>query len=201
VLDSSGSLTENGRDDWNTLKRFLYQLIERINVGTNAVRIGAVKFSREGNLEFQLDRYQDRQSLRNAIEAMVYIGDRTNIADGLQIVREQVFSGNPGDRPGVPNVVIVITDGKANERITETGTEAELTQREARVIAVGVTEDVDERELNEIATTPNDVIRTADFESLIADLDRILAVACPTEPIPPPVPVPPPVGKDSPLWI
>lgn len=71
-------------------------------------------YSARANVEWTLDRYTDVVTLRNAIENIVHLGGDTNIADGLRVMRQQVFNGIRGDRVDVKNIGIVITDGNAN---------------------------------------------------------------------------------------
>lgn len=61
--------------------------------------------------------------ISRAIEKIDYIGKNTNTADGLRKIRTQVL-GKAGDRPDARNVVVVITDGKANREQENTLTEA-----------------------------------------------------------------------------
>jgi hypothetical protein len=69
--------------------------------------------------------------------------------------------------------------------------------RAFRVIAVGVTADVDMAEIESIASTPADVITVDDFATLQASLDSLVESACQTQPTIPTTPAPtmPPVSK------
>ena len=62
-------------------------------------------------------------------------GGRTNIADGIQIAREQVFSAA---RRGANKILILITDGEPNERVNDTQREADLAKRDRiSIVSVG----------------------------------------------------------------
>ena len=48
---------------------------------------------------------------------MRYFGSTTNIAEGLQLARVNLFNNV---RPGAVGIAILLTDGKPNERVDDT---------------------------------------------------------------------------------
>ena len=42
---------------------------------------------------------------------------RTNTQQALEMIRDTVFQQENGDRPDVPNVLIIITDGRPTEQL------------------------------------------------------------------------------------
>lgn len=104
-------------------------------------RVGMVRFSNKGNVEFYLDEYHNLEHLAARISNTGYIGGTTNTADGLELARTLVFQEKRGDRVGVANVAVLVTDGQANERENDTLREAELTKQAGlKIISVGVTD-------------------------------------------------------------
>lgn len=149
--------------------------------------MGAVQFSDEEILEWNLDQYYDRASMIDAIERIRYFGGFTNLAGGLEMTRQRIFDIDRGDRPGVPNIALVITDGVPNRREGETLPQADLLKDIATVVSVtvGITDAMAIRLLEDVATRPSDVIQVADFDGLTADLDRIVNQVCPVPTSPP----------------
>ena len=94
----------------------------------------------------------------------------------------------------------MITDGIPNERETETIPQANQLKRSVDlVVCVGVTDAIDIRLLEQVASTPRDVIRVENFDALRQDLDRIVTQVCPTGQPPPPSPRPqPPIPTPAP---
>ena len=45
---------------------------------------------------------------------MAFMGDRTNTADGLRMMKDEMFIPSNGDREGARNVAIIFTDGNSN---------------------------------------------------------------------------------------
>ena len=63
----------------------------------------------------------------------------TNTASSLSLVQNDVLSVSAGDRSGVDNVVILMTDGNSNVQPENTSPAAQSLQRTgARVMVVGV---------------------------------------------------------------
>ena len=115
-------------------------------------------------------------------------GSTTNMADGFEVARTQVLNGA---RQGAELVVILMTDGKPNSRVSETEPQADLIKRQgARLIAIGVTNLVDLPQLERVASTRDDVISTPDFASLADKVSDIVGRACAGNPIPRPTPRP-----------
>ena len=78
-------------------------------------------------------------------------------------------AGN-GDRPGVPNIGIIVTDGKSN-RAGETKQAAkDARDHGINIFSVGVGSGIDKAELNEMASDPDSthVLTVTDFTKLNA---------------------------------
>jgi len=83
-------------------------------------------------------------------------GGETNTQAALRLVHSTVFTSGHGDRQGAPNVVVIATDGRSNVRADRTVTEAMTArQRGAELFVVGVGNDVNTNEINDIASTPS----------------------------------------------
>lgn len=86
-------------------------------------------------------------------------------------------------RPEAIKIIILLTDGKPNERVSDTLIEAQRVKNEnVRIIPIGVTNAIDLDLLKLVATYPSDVITTPDFASLTSQLANIVTVACRTPP-------------------
>ena len=54
--------------------------------------------------------------MQEQVRAAEYLNQNTNTAAALRLMQSQVYTGDPavsGDRPGVRNVAVVLTDGKS----------------------------------------------------------------------------------------
>ena len=81
--------------------------------------------------------------LQNDVSGQSYIGGTTNTAHALELTWSAVFD-KAGDRAGVPNVAILITDGIPNERETDTLPQANnVKSRNIELVVVGITDEID----------------------------------------------------------
>ena len=184
VLDSSGSIrSANPRDrsfdNWDLMLQFVIQLISRLSISRNNIRVASLRYSHEARLDFHLNRYFTLSELTQAIRRLEYIDNNTNTADALWMMRTVIFdptkSGARGDRPDVPNIAILITDGVSNVNERNTIPFADQAKRDGiRILVIGVTDKIDEREL--IAISSNGVLNQTYWKSLdFQALDSIVA--------------------------
>ena len=102
----------------------------------------------EAWLNFYLTNFTDVQSLRTAINNIRYLDENTNTTGGLRLMRTEIFNAANGDRPDVPNVAILITDGNPTRDVPQLpGEVATIKNLGIRIIGVGVTNEVSSQHL------------------------------------------------------
>jgi len=167
VLDASGSISA---DDWEVEKQFALDLIGSFSeIGDDAVRIGLVTFATDVELQIPLNSGNNLASITNTINDMDQQQGQTNIGEAIE-EGHSLFS-NP--RPGVPQIMFLLTDGQANE--PKDGPKA-LAVRQANLAkadgidlyVVGVGDQVDRDDLSSLASTPSEdyTYFTANFDDL-----------------------------------
>lgn len=112
MVDSSGSIEFDRRGDYQLEKDFINRVVNSLQIGQNAVRVGLLIFGTDTENIFYLNSYYDRNQIVQAVNNMRYMATETNIARAFETARDQQFQQARGDRPDVPNVIITITDGK-----------------------------------------------------------------------------------------
>jgi len=109
-------------------------------------RCNVLAFVRQGNLatlNFYLTNFTDVPALQSAIRNIAYLGGWTNTTGALQLMRTDIFNSANGDRPDVPNVAILITDGIPNRDVDKLPGEVNYIKRRGiRIVGVGVTNEV-----------------------------------------------------------
>jgi len=99
----------------------------------------------EATLNFYLFNFTDVQSLTNAIRNIPYIGGNTNTTGGLRLMRTEIFNAANSDRPDIPNVAVLITDGNPTREVTVLPDEVKrIKNLGIRIIGVGITDLVSE---------------------------------------------------------
>ena len=111
MLDESGSI---GSSDFNLMKSFLSRLVGRLDIDSGNTRVGLITFSSSATPRFNLGAHSTVGSVQSAISSLIYSGGGTDIAAALRYVRTSMLTSAAGDRPNVPNVVVVLTDGKSS---------------------------------------------------------------------------------------
>ena len=112
ILDASGSIQAH---NFNIMKQFVADFVEEIDVDTGGARIALISYSNNVRREFDLNTYDNRRDIINAVMNVPYIRGTTNTASALQYIRTEVFQQARGDRPGARNVAFLITDGQSND--------------------------------------------------------------------------------------
>ena len=180
IIDSSGSIRDNNPpsgspDNWQLQLDFLSNLVDLFSIRTDATRVGAVVFSEDVRLVFSLDTYTDAQSIKDAILGLAYLGQTTNTPEGLRVTREQCFNQGNGDRPNVQNLVIFISDGVPfpPERRDPAIREAEALKGVSSVIAIGISNVIDQDLLRTISSSPQEENRNWFLAVDFSELDII----------------------------
>ena len=178
VLDSSESITRKNPGNWQKVLDFVVRIVDYYTIGEEDTRVGVVLFSDKGYISFNLTAYRNKQSLELAIKRLRHIKSYTDTFDGLNKMRT-LFSEEYGDRPEVPNVAIVFTDGQHTPGTKDPVDEARRAHAEGiTVLAVGVNEAVEE-EIRGISSPPQEENQTYwlrpefdDLTSIINDLQQ-----------------------------
>lgn len=162
VLDSSGSI---GTVDYETVKQFVYNFTSNLDVGSEASRIGVIIYSDEAQVEFSLSQHTAKNETLEAIRNIAYLGQLTNTPDGLCTLIDMLDSEARNDS-GVFKLAIVMTDGRSNRHsvsfinctsVSEAATRLHAMFPELVVYVIGVTSNVDEMELEAIASSPANI--------------------------------------------
>ncbi|CAI9721272.1 type VI, alpha [Octopus vulgaris] len=151
ILDSSGSVSNL---DFNKMITFVKEMVKGFDVGKDKIRVAVSLFAGTGVEKFHLNKYSDKNALLSAIGAIHRISGNTNTADALTRARTITFTAGNGDRPKVPNIAIVITDGNSNNAQLTVKAANSLKATQAVVFSIGVGTNIRQSELQAIATGP-----------------------------------------------
>ena len=156
VVDTSTSVTQT---NFQTVLGFLKSFLSYIDLDRGHVRIGMLIFSTDIFVQFHLNTFSHGSDILQAIDSTPFHHGNTNTAGALRTLRTEMFSLGRGDRPEVPNVALIVTDGLSNVNDSDTIPQA-LLARDAgiEIYAVGIGL-VDTRELDGLASRPIDVHR------------------------------------------
>ena len=198
VVDSSGSIRDQNirgqKDNWLQILEFMNSLIDRLDIGLNTARIGVVRYGNQATNIFYLNDpiNNDKSQVKARVSGMRYMGENTNTSGGLRIMNGQQFIQSRGDRPNVPNIAIVITDGESTYDKERTVSDAVAARdNNIEIVVVGVTNRIKESELRLISSPPQrlgeNYFKSASFVDLPLIVEEITRKTCSiVAPTPPP---------------
>uniref|UniRef100_A0A8C3KCJ9 Collagen type VI alpha 6 chain n=1 Tax=Calidris pygmaea TaxID=425635 RepID=A0A8C3KCJ9_9CHAR len=163
VMDSSGSINSL---QYQAMKNFTITLVQQSNVGPDGVQFGALKYSDEPVELFYLNKYTTKLGITEAIKRDYPLGQRTYTAKAL-IHSEMFFTEQHGSRKskGVPQVLIVITDGISHDTDMLDDVSQRLRNKGITIYAVGV-EKANRNELVTMAGSEDKCFYVDTFEGL-----------------------------------
>ena len=166
LLDSSGSV---GTTNFQKQKQFVSQFAQSFTIGhgPNDVQIGAVTWASTVHNQFNMNRYGTKTALTTAINGITYNSGNTQTHLALQYVMNNSFKPAAGDRPNVPNILIVMTDGQSTSPTLTTAETQKLHRIPGlTVFAIGIGSGVDRAELGRIATDSKHMFTVSSFSAL-----------------------------------
>jgi len=128
VVDSSGSINEHDPTNYDKQLEFIVDVVNEFTIGPNDVQVALVLFSLEAMVEWGFTKYQDKDSLVDAIRNLRYLKSWTNLNDALFLTHSEVYAPGNGAREGALRATIILTDGVDN--IPEEGTPLTLENAE-----------------------------------------------------------------------
>ncbi|XP_032810633.1 collagen alpha-1(XIV) chain [Petromyzon marinus] len=174
VLDGSWSI---GRINFRLVRVFLEQLVQAFDVRADKIRVALSQYSGDTRTEWDLNTHTTKAALLEAVRSLPYKGGNTNTGMALEHARLQNLRPEAGARPGVPAIVILITDGKSQDEVAKPA--AELKSQGVELFAIGV-KNADEQELRAIASTPvaTHVHQASEFTGMAAIVEGLTRVVC-----------------------
>ncbi|XP_069814429.1 collagen alpha-4(VI) chain-like [Dendropsophus ebraccatus] len=160
LVDGSGSIYP---EDFDDMKTFMIELMGLFQVGEGRVRFGVVQYSDRPQIEFTISQYTNLKTLKAATLKIDQLGGGTNTGEALKSMKA-LFVKAESERPHkVPQSLIIITDGKSQDQVTEAA--ADIRGSGINIFAIGVKDAVQE-ELVTIAGSKEKTFFVDNFDSL-----------------------------------
>lgn len=178
ILDSSTSV---GDDNFQRMIDFVKTFLHVADIDSGAVRVGVLTYSTSVHIQFMLNTWHTKGDIFLALDTIPYMYGSTNTADGLRSMRVEMFTRSAGDRSGVPNIAIVMTDGVSNINSRRTVPEADEAKSEGiRIYALGIGL-TETDELKKISSKPlqHYLYTVEDFSELDILQDHLFKSFCP----------------------
>ena len=168
ILDSSGSL----RADYSREKDFLKTLAATFGIGPSASRSGVVTFSYLAEHSIKMNDHDNLSDFNDAVDAIPLMGSQTRIDTALRLAQKELFTLANGARPGIPKILILLTDGSQTKSLgaEDPGDIAdEIRATGIKIMVVGIGKNVNESELLDLAGgEKNNLFNPASFDELVS---------------------------------
>uniref|UniRef100_F6QAT0 Collagen alpha-3(VI) chain n=1 Tax=Equus caballus TaxID=9796 RepID=F6QAT0_HORSE len=162
LIDGSNN---TGSVNFAVIRDFLVNLLERLSIGTQQIRVGVVQYSDEPRTMFSLDTYSTKAQVLDAVKALGFTGgELANVGLALDFVVENHFTRAGGSRveEGVPQVLVLISAGPSSDEIRD----GVVALKQASVFSFGLgAQAASKAELQQIATNDNMVFTVPEFRS------------------------------------
>ncbi|KAM3928301.1 collagen alpha-1(XIV) chain isoform 2-T2 [Leptodactylus fuscus] len=174
LVDGSWSI---GRLNFRLVRLFIENLVSAFNVGSDKTRIGLAQYSGDPRIEWNLNTYDTKEAVIDAVRNLPYKGGNTLTGLALTYILENSFKPEAGARQDLPKIGILITDGKSQDDVIPPA--KSLKDAGIELFAIGV-KNADANELREIASEPHSdhVYNVADFNIMNSIVESLTKTVC-----------------------
>ena len=177
-MDMSSSITAK---NYPKEKDFIKRVADTFSISATQTDVGVITYNRDAKLWINFGQYNDNDEFKEAVDRIPYWGGQTRIDNGLEMAAVSLFGELKGDRAKLPNVLILLTDGKQSSDPRAKPLEEAilpLFQLGVKVFAVGVGDQFSRDELRLIVEKDQDIFTVNDFDDLLTKSHEIARAAC-----------------------
>uniref|UniRef100_A0A8C6QF76 Collagen, type VI, alpha 4 n=1 Tax=Nannospalax galili TaxID=1026970 RepID=A0A8C6QF76_NANGA len=178
LVDSSTSI---GPQNFQKVKNFLYSVVLGLDISSDQVQVGLVQYNDNIYPAFQLNQYSLKSVVLEQIQNLSYSTGGTNTGSALEFIRTNYLTERGGNRAkdGVPQIVILVTDGESNDEVQEA---ADWLKGDGVIVYVVGVNVQDVQELQKIASEPFEkfLFNTENFSTLQDFSGSLLQALCST---------------------
>ncbi|XP_063758446.1 matrilin-3a isoform X2 [Eleginops maclovinus] len=151
IIDSSRSVRPG---EFEKVKIFLADMVDTLDVGSEATRVAVVNYASTVKIEFVLKNYFNKPDMKKAITRIEPLAAGTMTGLAIKTAMNEAFTEESGARPRsrkITKVAIIVTDGRPQDQVEEVSAAARASGIE--IYAVGV-DRADMRSLQQMASIP-----------------------------------------------
>ncbi|XP_035659078.1 collagen alpha-1(XII) chain-like, partial [Branchiostoma floridae] len=172
LIDGSGSV---GASNFEKVKQLMQKTITGFDIGPNTTQVGVIQYSSTVRQEFSMNTFHTNEAVSTVIDEIGYIRGGTLTGKAIRYVSRYGFAERDGARPGVPKVLIVVTDGVSSDAVKQSALEAQ--QKGIFVFAIGVA-GYDMAQLEQIASSNRSLAVVDNFNLLDSLRNSLLTGVC-----------------------
>ena len=134
-------------------------------------RAGVVTFSYNAELSIKMNEHDSMQTFGDAVDSIPLMGSTTRIDKALRLTQKELFSISNGARPGIPKILVLLTDGSqtADADAVDPGNIAdEIRSKGIKVLVIGIGPGVNQTELLHLGGGQENTFSAGSFSELIS---------------------------------
>ncbi|XP_029404116.1 matrilin-2 isoform X5 [Mus pahari] len=165
IIDSSRSVNTH---DYAKVKEFILDILQFLDIGPDVTRVGLLQYGSTVKNEFSLKTFKRKSEVERAVKRMRHLSTGTMTGLAIQYALNIAFSEAEGARPlreNVPRIIMIVTDGRPQDSVSEVASKARNTG--ILIFAIGVGQ-VDLNTLKAIGSEPH-----KDHVFLVANFSQI----------------------------
>ncbi|KAI5615818.1 integrin alpha-X-like [Silurus asotus] len=137
-------------------------------------QVAVAKFSSRVSAVFQFENFAADRNADNLMSSITHSQGDTYTPSAIRFVLEEMFQESVGMRNNSQKLLIVVTDGKSNDKNDNFRSVIDLAnKRGVTRFAIGVGEEYSREELEQIASDPRYVFETPSFSSLSSIVSQL----------------------------
>ena len=107
---------------FNDIIEFMKNIVKNSNIDGDDIRVATAIYRKRGEVVFDFNQhYTTTEVLRGLSDISYNYKSRfASVAEGLDVVREKILLDLSGDRPDVPDLLVIVTDSIANTDVGRT---------------------------------------------------------------------------------
>lgn len=162
------------RSEFPAIREMIKRVVDKLDVGLDAVRISVVQYSEDPKIEFLLNEYSTPEEVHRALAKLRSQGGTTlNTGRALEYVSRNIYQRSAGSRieEGVPQFLILVTGGKSTDDVSAPADQ--LKRNQIAPLAIG-SRNADPEELRQISLKPEFAHKVDSFNQLPRVEDKLL---------------------------
>ena len=158
-------------------------LAASLGVSSNGSRAGVVTFSYNAEHSIKLSDHASVTTFNDAVDKIPLMGSTTRIDKALRLSQKELFSIANGARPGIPKLLILLTDGSQTMDVdaVDPGKIAdEIRARGIKILVIGIGAGVNQTELIHLGGGQENTFSASSFDELVSGtfIDKVIEKKC-----------------------
>ena len=168
--------------DYRKEKEFVKMVARGLDIAPGRSRVGLILYSNFATVSAEIGAKTTLDSFENLVDGLPHEKGKTRIDRALKLA-SSLFDPSPAGamRPGVPRILILLTNGKQTEApdaITLDHAARSLFETDVRILVVGIGQNLDRGELQARTLKEGDVFLAPSFDDLVGLSGAVSKTTC-----------------------